>query len=32
LSVLAPGCDVADGRVVAAKKMLNQNGEEVSRK
>ena len=32
LTVLAPGCDVADGRTVAANKMLSQNGEEVSRK
>ena len=31
LTVLAPGCDVAEGRVVPAKKMLSQNGEEVSR-
>ena len=31
LTVLAPGCDVSDGRNVPAKKMLNQNGEEVSR-
>ena len=32
LTVLAPGCDVAEGRTVAANKMLSQNGEEVSRK
>jgi glucose-1-phosphate adenylyltransferase len=31
LTVLAPGCNVAEGSVVAANKMLGQNGEEVSR-
>ena len=31
LTVLAPDCNVQEGRVVPAGRMLDQNGEEVSR-
>ena len=31
LAVVAPGCVLEAGRVVAPKTMLNKNGEEVSR-